>query len=99
MLYTKHAVIKSKVSKFNIFIYEMPVAGIHIKVYNLLKDAFLQEGEVFSGSVNEFVQLDVNAGLNERALREGFKALERYGFLIIRGDVFTPTDQFVNRFS
>lgn len=96
--YTIYKVLKDNIRQFNPYITEMPVAGDHITVYFAIANAFRQSNQVFVGSVDQFVQLGVEAGYQEQGLRDAFMQLERYGFLTLEGDQFIPTDLFVDRF-
>jgi len=91
--------LKQDVTKMNPFVFDMPVAGLHILVFNALNSAFLQEVKVFAGSVDQFVKLAVEAGMSEDNIRLGFEELASYGYLTINGDTFIPTEKYVNRFS
>jgi len=91
-------VLKTGIARVNPFIFEMPVAGPHITVYNALNGTFVENKTVFAGKVDEFVAFAVAAGLDEDDIREGFDDLQRYGFLIIADGVFTPTSQYCDKF-
>ena len=100
MHFTAHRVLKGEVSFVEKFVTDMPVAGPHFDLYCLLTEIFLQTQNVFAGSISEVIEAakGIDPPLSEQRVKEGFSRLEEYGYINFAGDVFIPSERFLQHF-
>ena len=94
----KYEILKSGVSRYNPYVHDMEAAGAHISLYFVLNEVFKREREVYAGSIEQVMEGMATAMPKHRA-EKAFQELERYGYLTLSGDVFTPTEKYLEIFS
>jgi len=95
---TQVTVLKTEVTTFNPFLNNREHTSDSRIVLDTLKTAYLREGKVFAGKVEEWVQIGVDASLEEQMLRNGFYELADYELISLEGEDFTPSGDFLNAF-
>lgn len=68
------------------------------RVLAALDSVYIQAGMVFEGSIDDHVQLGIEAGVSEQEIRANFQEMEEGGWLTIDGDTFTPIDLLLKRY-
>lgn len=68
------------------------------RVLAALDYVYIREGKVFEGSIDNHVQLGIEAGVSEQQIRANFQEMEEGGWLTIDGDTFTPIDWLLKRY-
>ena len=97
--FTRGRVLKTDVTILDAFRLDIPASGSHLRVFHALNRAYLADGSVYGGVVDEWVGMATRAGMTEDEARGSFDILQRYGMLRIdEGGAFTPTQQYLEYF-
>jgi hypothetical protein len=95
--FTKHEVLKEQVGSIDWVQFERKfLINRGFIVFGFLKEIFLGEAQVFSGSIEEVaVYAEKDGDWTPKFIRLGFGVLQDMGLVTIDGDIFTPTKEYL----
>lgn len=72
--------------------------GDGFRVLAALDVIYLSEGNVFQGSIRDHIRLADAANIPEIMVFSGFQELRDHGWITLDGEIFTPTEQLLDRY-